>query len=98
MKPKSICYVAFMTGGLVVLTGCQSNSTSSTSQTSSISTVNQPVIVLSTNQPGQLPPQGFDLARSETEKGKVERVEYDAPAVAADLKRWMEVYTPPGYS
>jgi enterochelin esterase-like enzyme len=45
-----------------------------------------------------VPPQGFDLAREETEKGKVERLEYDAPALAADLKRWMQVYTPPGYS
>jgi enterochelin esterase-like enzyme len=45
-----------------------------------------------------VPPQGFDLAREETEKGKVERLEYDAPAVAADLKRWMQIYTPPGYS
>ncbi|HEX7619241.1 MAG TPA: alpha/beta hydrolase-fold protein, partial [Verrucomicrobiae bacterium] len=39
-----------------------------------------------------------DQAREVIEKGKVERIEYGAPAVAADLKRWMEVYTPPGYS
>ena len=45
-----------------------------------------------------VPPQGFDLAREGIEKGKVERVEYDAPAVAAGFKRWMEVFTPPGYS
>jgi enterochelin esterase family protein len=45
-----------------------------------------------------VPPQGFDRAREEAEKGKVERVEYDGTAVAAGLKRWMEVYTPPGYS
>ena len=25
-------------------------------------------------------------------------MEYDAPAVSEGLKRWMEVYTPPGYS
>ena len=49
-----------------------------------------------TNSP--VPPQGFDRAGQDTEKGKVERVQYDAPAVGADLKRWMEVYTPPGYS
>ena len=45
-----------------------------------------------------VPPQGFDQAREGIDKGKVERVGYDAPAVAADFKRWMEVYTPPGYS
>src|ERR1039458_7143240 len=45
-----------------------------------------------------VPPQGFDQAREEIEKGKVDRVEYDAPAVAKGFKRWMEVYTPPGYS
>jgi enterochelin esterase-like enzyme len=53
-------------------------------------------------QPAQqdypVPPQGFDQAREGIEKGKVERVEYDGTAVAAGLKRWMEVYTPPGYS
>ncbi len=43
-------------------------------------------------------PQGFDRARDGVEKGKLERVDYDAPAVRAGLKRWMEVYTPPGYS
>jgi enterochelin esterase-like enzyme len=45
-----------------------------------------------------VPPQGFDRVREEIEKGKLERVDYDAPAVAPGLKRWMEVYTPPGYS
>ena len=45
-----------------------------------------------------VPPQGFDQAREGIEKGKVERVEYDAQAVAKGFKRWMEVYTPPGYS
>jgi enterochelin esterase family protein len=45
-----------------------------------------------------VPPQGFDRAREEIEKGKVERIEYDAPALAAGFKRWMQVYTPPGYS
>jgi enterochelin esterase family protein len=45
-----------------------------------------------------VPPQGFDQAREGIEKGKVERVEYDGTAVAAGLKRWMQVYTPPGYS
>ena len=50
------------------------------------------------NQPGERPPDGFDHVREGTAQGKVERVEYDAPAVAAGLKRWMEIYTPPGYS
>jgi enterochelin esterase-like enzyme len=45
-----------------------------------------------------VPPQGFDQARSGIETGKLERVDYDATAVAPGLKRWMEVYTPPGYS
>ena len=45
-----------------------------------------------------VPPQGFDRVREGNEKGKLERVDYDAPAVAPGLKRWMEVYTPPGYS
>src|ERR1044071_7425798 len=45
-----------------------------------------------------VPPQGFDQAREGIEKGKAERVEYDGTAVAPDLKRWMQVYTPPGYS
>ena len=49
-----------------------------------------------TNSP--VPPQGFDRAVPEAEKGKVERVQYDAPAVGADVKRWTEVYTPAGYS
>ena len=45
-----------------------------------------------------VPPQGFDRARQDIEKGKLERVDYDASAVTPGLKRWMEVYTPPGYS
>jgi enterochelin esterase-like enzyme len=45
-----------------------------------------------------VPPQGFDRARENVDKGKFERVEYDAKAVAADLKLGMVVYTPPGYS
>jgi len=45
-----------------------------------------------------VPPQGFDQLRTGIETGRVERVQYDAPAVAEGLKRWMQVYTPPGYS
>jgi enterochelin esterase family protein len=56
----------------------------------------------SQDQPAQktfpVPPQGFDRVRDGIEKGKLERVDYDAPAVMPGLKRWMEVYTPPGYS
>ena len=39
---------------------------------------------------------GFDKVREGTEKGKLERVDYDSKCVG--VKRWMEVYTPPGYS
>ncbi|HYV39944.1 MAG TPA: alpha/beta hydrolase-fold protein [Gemmataceae bacterium] len=43
-----------------------------------------------------VPPQGFDKTRSGIEKGKLEKVDYDSKSVG--VKRWMEVYTPPGYS
>jgi enterochelin esterase-like enzyme len=43
-------------------------------------------------------PQGFDQVREGIEHGKLERVDYEATAVMPDLKRWMEVYTPAGYS
>lgn len=42
------------------------------------------------------PPDGFDQARERVEHGKLERVDYDSTTVGA--KRWMQVYTPPGYS
>src|SRR5207248_995233 len=42
------------------------------------------------------PPEGFDKAREGVEHGKLERVDYDSRTVGA--KRWMQVYTPPGYS
>jgi enterochelin esterase-like enzyme len=43
-------------------------------------------------------PVGFNRVRPDIEHGKLEKVYYDATAVAPGLKRWMEVYTPPGYS
>src|SRR6185312_2326478 len=43
-------------------------------------------------------PEGFDRVREGIEHGKLERVDYEATAVSPGLKRWMEVYTPPGYS
>jgi len=43
-------------------------------------------------------PQGFDRVREDVEHGKLERVDYEATAISPGLKRWMEVYTPPGYS
>src|SRR3954468_2760288 len=43
-----------------------------------------------------VPPAGFDKAREGTDKGKLERVDYDSKSVG--VKRWMEVYTPPGYT
>ncbi len=41
-------------------------------------------------------PQGFDQARDGIARGKLERVDYDSKTVG--VKRWMQVYTPPGYS
>ncbi len=41
-------------------------------------------------------PEGFDKAREGIERGNLERVDYDSTTIGA--KRWMEVYTPPGYS
>jgi enterochelin esterase-like enzyme len=43
-------------------------------------------------------PDGFDKKREGIETGKLERVDYEANAVSPGLKRWMEVYTPAGYS
>jgi enterochelin esterase-like enzyme len=42
------------------------------------------------------PPDGFDKPRDGTERGKLERVDYESKTVG--VKRWMQVYTPPGYS
>jgi enterochelin esterase-like enzyme len=42
------------------------------------------------------PPEAFDKAREGIEHGKLERVDYESKTVGA--KRWMQVYTPPGYS
>ena len=43
-------------------------------------------------------PVGFNRVRDDIPHGKFEKVYYDANAVTNNLKRWMEVYTPPGYS
>ena len=42
------------------------------------------------------PPEGFDVRRDGAQAGKLERVDYDSRTVG--VKRWMQVYTPPGYS
>lgn len=42
------------------------------------------------------PPEGFDEVREDIPHGKLERVEYDSKSVG--VQRWMQVYTPPGYS
>jgi alpha-N-arabinofuranosidase len=42
------------------------------------------------------PPDGFDKVREGIEHGKLEKAYYDSKTVGA--KRWMQVYTPPGYS
>ncbi len=41
-------------------------------------------------------PEGFDKVREGIAHGTLERVDYDSKTVG--VKRWMEVYTPPGYS
>lgn len=41
-------------------------------------------------------PEGFDKVREGAAHGTLERVDYDSKTIGA--KRWMEVYTPPGYS
>ena len=41
-------------------------------------------------------PEGFDKAREGIAHGTLTRVDYDSKTVG--VKRWMEVYTPPGYS
>ena len=58
----------------------------------------QPEVTNQQEQVYPIPPEGFDQVRDGIEKGKLERVDYDATAVAEGLKRWMEVYTPAGYS
>lgn len=42
------------------------------------------------------PPDGFDRRRSGVAQGKLERVYYHSSTIGA--QRWMQVYTPPGYS
>ena len=42
------------------------------------------------------PPDGFDKPREGIEHGKLEKAYYDSKTVG--VKRWMQVYTPPGYS
>jgi enterochelin esterase-like enzyme len=41
-------------------------------------------------------PEGFDKVREDAAHGSLERVDYDSKTVG--VKRWLEVYTPPGYS
>jgi enterochelin esterase-like enzyme len=43
-------------------------------------------------------PVGFDQVRNDIAKGTLSQVTYEASAVKAGLERWMEVYTPAGYS
>lgn len=42
------------------------------------------------------PPTGFDQHRDGLDRGTLRRVEYDSSSVG--VRRWMQVYTPPGYS
>jgi enterochelin esterase-like enzyme len=49
------------------------------------------------NQPAfPNPPEGFDQRREGVAQGKLERVYYHSKTVG--VQRWMQVYTPPGYS
>ena len=41
-------------------------------------------------------PEGFDKPRKDIGHGKLERVRYDSRTVG--VRRWIQVYTPPGYS
>ncbi len=41
-------------------------------------------------------PEGFDKLQEAVAHGTLERVDYESKTVG--VKRWMEVYTPPGYS
>src|SRR5688572_13247695 len=41
-------------------------------------------------------PEGFDKSREGIERGKLERIDYESKTISA--KRWMQIYTPPGYS
>jgi enterochelin esterase-like enzyme len=43
-----------------------------------------------------IPPQGYDRVRPDVPKGKLEKVYYDSKAING--KRWVQVWTPPGYS
>lgn len=42
------------------------------------------------------PQEGYDKVREGIERGNLARVDYDSKTVG--VKRWMQVYTPPGYS
>lgn len=42
------------------------------------------------------PPDGFDKSREGIGHGRLERVDYDSKTLG--VKRWLQVYTPPGYS
>ena len=56
-----------------------------------------PIVLGPDDKPAFPPvPDGFDKAREGIERGKLERVDYDSKSVG--VKRWMQVYTPPGYS
>jgi enterochelin esterase-like enzyme len=58
---------------------------------------NQPVILGPDDKPAFDPaPAGFDKVRAEAAKGTLKRIDYKSKTIGA--KRWMEVYTPAGYS
>lgn len=59
---------------------------------------NAPALNPPVQQAYPIPPDGFDRVRAGIERGTLERVDYEATAVSEGFKRWMEVYTPAGYS
>lgn len=56
-----------------------------------------PIVLNPDDQPAfAAPPEGFDRVRDGVAKGELKRVDYESKSVG--VKRWMQVYTPPGYS
>ena len=67
-----------------------------TAQVWAQATASQPASQAASQPTFPIPPQGFDRVRQGVEKGKLEKVYYDSKAVGG--QRWVEVWTPPGYS
>ena len=58
---------------------------------------NQPIVLGPDDKPAvPQAPEGFDKVRDSIEHGKLEKVDYDSTTLG--VKRWMQIYTPPGYT